>query len=276
MTEREETEKERKGSPDTEGKSPPKSFEEQNETQSQPDHPAEPTHESPKNKRERFRKWLQHWNVVFQLIVPSLFSLAVIIVIAIQALIYNKQLTQMKRATRAATKAAKASKESSDTAKKSIDFARESARLDQRAWVTTTTSQLAKPLVIGEKPLVTVSIINSGKTPALNVITGGDADISEELSDVNFNMPIIRIKSKFVLGPGVTGKTTCEGLNPVVDQTEIDDLKNGQRLRLYVRGVITYDDVFGRSHQTTFCAWINGKDLEGPTMHSCGFGNKSD
>jgi hypothetical protein len=184
-------------------------------------------------------------------------------------LVYRGQLSQMQKSTDAAKVAAR-------LARKSIKQVERNARLDQRAWVTTSSSQLAKPLAVGEKPEVTVSIINSGKTPARNVITGGDADISEKLSesDISFN-PITNIVSKFVLAPGVTAKTVCYDLRPVVNQDEIDNLKNGQGLRLYVRGTITYEAVFGRPHRTTFCVWINGKELKG-TMHSCDFGNTAD
>jgi hypothetical protein len=200
---------------------------------------------------------------------------AIAFVGAIAVIIYGFQLCEMRKSTNAATDAAKAAKDG-------ITFARDNAHLDQRAWVTISASQLVSPLVVGERPVIVVTLVNSGKTPALNVVSSGDADtvargFSE--SEINSSLGTGHPGSKFVIGPGVTAKTMCNGLRLIADETEIDDLhaaSSEKGPRLYVRGVIAYDDIFGKPHRTTFCAWINGRDLEGPTMHSCEFGNTAD
>src|SRR5438874_11208341 len=110
MAEQKHRKDERKDTTDAQGDPAPQSFKQQDKPESQTDKATQTEKESGDNKPERLRKWLQHWNVVFQLIVPSLFSLGVIIIIAIQAWIYSKQLTQMKKATKAATQAAQAAK----------------------------------------------------------------------------------------------------------------------------------------------------------------------
>lgn len=174
-----------------------------------------------------------------------------LILIFAQVIIYGSQLWQMKKSTNAATKAAKAAEES-------VKLTKESSRRDQRAWVAFTGVSGGSPAP--DAPLIIkVKAKNAGKTFArnfrmyayfLDVPQGGKPDFSEDDKPHPGG-------SVFVLSPNGEWESNTDvmaGVTPTgkVTQAQIDDWKSGRKTFL-VCAKLTYDDIFGCHHWTTFC-----------------------
>jgi hypothetical protein len=231
------------------------------------DKPKSQTHETTKsdnkpntNKRERFREFLERWKVLLQLIVPSIFSLGVLVVIGVQAWIYSDQLEQMKKATKATRRAADAAKISSDAAKQSVTLARQNARVDQRAWVAV--AGIAGIPTTGQILKISVGVRNTGKTFAKNVTMHQVAETIPKGQEPNFDWEeneamFPDLVSKFIIAP--TDVYVIDNyLRPYrkLEPSEIESINSGDTL-IFVHGKITYDDVFGCNHWTTYCYFFN-------------------
>jgi hypothetical protein len=57
-----------------------------------------------------------------------------------------------------------------------------------------------------------------------------------------------------VMYPGMTFKVTPE-LSKPLSKIDIDNLASGKRI-IYLVGIATYEDVFGRPHSTKFCMYL--------------------
>ena len=123
--------------------------------------------------------------------------------------------------------------------------------LDQRAWLGVI--QLGKfDFKPGPDFVMTFDMTNTGKTPALHVKTKTSLKSLEK--DQSFNATY--------LGPepykGSTGvmqpqmHLQLSSLPKDVSQKQYDDVQNGPGI-LYGYGDITYDDIYGKPHETTFC-----------------------
>lgn len=127
-----------------------------------------------------------------------------------------------------------------------------SFRLDERAWVGVTEVQTPTELHEGTSLNSTIFLINSGKTPAFNVVqragyrirkAGDEFDPAREVSLATpFRQGIILPNGKRLLG--------ISDLGNIGGQRAIE-LNSGE-YRLYLFGEITYDDAFQHSHRTRF------------------------
>jgi hypothetical protein len=143
-----------------------------------------------------------------------------------------------------------------------------------RAWVTVTIATLAKPVAVNEKPLVKIDVLNSGKTPALNVKVLGVVSIAaNEAGSVNFGDTSTYPTA--VIGP--TSSITVTLDRPPLGQDEIQAIESG-RNGLYAHGLVVYFDIFGRKRRTEFCFSIREKDMHNtPTvLTACEQGNTAD
>jgi hypothetical protein len=98
---------------------------------------------------------------------------------------------------------------------------------------------------------------NTGNTPARNVNVRISADILPIPIPKEFRFPIpeLEIKNAGVVGAHQT--TVLAGTVPTfVPDVEIGMIKEGRTKALCTWGLITYDDIFGESHQTKFGQWI--------------------
>jgi hypothetical protein len=134
------------------------------------------------------------------------------------------------------------------------------AELDQRAWVNVTKIKLEKPLTISEKPIVTLIITNSGKTPALNVRVGAHMYVSP---NVMRDDKIVRTGpySEIIIAPNSEHTGQVAMSDEVfaffrLPQTFASVTKGDYSV--YVDGKITYCDIFGKKHFVTFCSLVNG------------------
>ena len=209
-------------------------------------------HKSAGNGRERCRKWLKRWNTLLQLIVPSVFSAALLITIFVQIWIYERQLSEMKKSTKAAAQAAKA-------AKTGIKLARENAHLDQRAWVAAI--DIKGTPEVGKIFTVNVTASNSGKTFAKNFTMRVVVEpIKKVGNEPNFSLEdpaeAQNESSVSVLAPNgeyvANAELRKERPPHEVTQEDLDRIRSGE-VKIFVHGKMTYDDIFGCPHWTTFC-----------------------
>jgi hypothetical protein len=190
-------------------------------------------------------------------ILQIIFAALILTTAIIAACVYGCQLSEMQKATIAATKAADAAKESSDTAKRSIEFARETAHLDQRAWVSIFHGPLSEPPKVGQKFRVSVPIKNTGKTFARKVTVDGGVHIVRADAKPNFaakaagNQPVTGL----LLAPNGEYTLIVDPADPWSDDQN-KAITSGQ-YQAFVWGCITYYDVFDCVHWTIYCCTLN-------------------
>jgi hypothetical protein len=140
-------------------------------------------------------------------------------------------------------------------AKASIRATQDVMRQDQRAWLGTD-DIVSIPAVpeVDKVWDVSVSLKNTGKTPAKNVLMWNTEAVTKDLPDVNADCAeaVKRQASKTMLPPNGSYKAVLHVANgakvPNDWEKEISD--NGT---LYVHGCVIYDDVFQRAHWMTYC-----------------------
>jgi hypothetical protein len=145
-----------------------------------------------------------------------------------------------------------ANEKAAEAARDSVDLLRSSTHLDQRAWLGVT--EVATPTELNEGTLLNPSafLVNSGRTPAFNVVqragyrivkTGDIFDPAHEVSVSNiFRQGVVQPGGKRILSIHDIGK---------ISRQRADELNSGQ-YRLYLFGEITYDDAFHLPHVTRF------------------------
>ncbi|MBI4459645.1 MAG: hypothetical protein HY648_06270 [Acidobacteria bacterium] len=147
---------------------------------------------------------------------------------------------------------------------------RNSIRVDQRAWVGP--RDVIRPDLKEATPLLFgVNVLNSGNSPALKV----KAQTSRSLLPASTAFePTFRSvegpESLTVIQPGMPAQLWA----PPVEFTrqQLDAIISGEYI-FYAYGHITYEDIFGASHQTKFCMFLK-TDMTG--MSSCTIYNDAD
>jgi hypothetical protein len=132
----------------------------------------------------------------------------------------------------------------------------EASRLEQRAWVGPTEITNSE-ITIGTKPVFTVIIQNTGKTPAFkfHTILVRKPRLKEHKFTPTYDMA--------VEGPNTLGNI-LPGMRAIIKipwSTEItadslEHLKTGKVI-INVNGKINYLDAFGRPHYSTFCTELD-------------------
>jgi hypothetical protein len=156
----------------------------------------------------------------------------------------NGQLVEMKAATKAT--------------RDSVLLARDSARIDQRAWLTLDSIH-SDPVIPKKGEPLTIHVIfkNAGKTPAKHAIfhtvvlaretSRGDPDFdADEKSDRD------QVIHRALIAPGGVWEMTQTIEADKFDKSAIKDFQDDVA-RLFVFGRIIYSDIFGCEHWTTFC-----------------------
>jgi hypothetical protein len=187
----------------------------------------------------------------------------------------EKTLAEMQVQSKAAQFSAEAAKLQASTGKKALESSIETSHNDQRAWVgmTEVTPEWrdadGKPLFIkeGSHYHVGVTIVNSGRTPALRVRS-------------KMRLWPFPVNDKFVPDYGNATTTQSVGVLPpqakmtitslaslgIIGASEIASLKNGSQI-LYLYGEIEYEDIFGIQYQTRYCSTL-APTLDSFLVHS--------
>lgn len=136
---------------------------------------------------------------------------------------------------------------------------RESARIDQRAWLTMSKFALEEDPSDSETTPIKVDflMINTGKTPAIKCVVEKIPRLwrAPPTDDPWPNGPVTQKNPVFVLMPVAERNYT----EPWPLPAENISLYTKQGYRLYVQVKIWYDDVFGGHHWATTCRWHEAK-----------------
>lgn len=127
-------------------------------------------------------------------------------------------------------------------------------------------------LMATDTPILEVSFVNSGHTPAVDVVITGYIDLSSDfVSDTPTYPPnpSARVGSTRVIGAGGTAKIH----GPYYVDKQYQSALISGKLKLLIYGTVVYKDVFGTRRQTKFCALWN-KDNSG--MGGCPHHNSID
>jgi hypothetical protein len=136
---------------------------------------------------------------------------------------------------------------------------RHSFQVDQRAWVG-----LAESTNItfraGETAKITHVLTNSGRTPAIDLITHANSKLvpygtrfSDSLATYEDMDPVL-IGSRSTIMPGKNAYLVLEAKQPVTRE-HFDDVVS-KRSMLYMFGEACYRDIFGDTHYTRFCEFL--------------------
>jgi hypothetical protein len=112
----------------------------------------------------------------------------------------------------------------------------------------------------------TSSVLNTGNTPAHKFTYWATARILVFPLPDDFEFPEgeDNLKAGFVLGPHQNIIINA-AVPDFVDDNEVLEIKMGRDRRVYVWGVVFYEDAFGEPRQTKFChsiIWVNGPQGE--------------
>ena len=165
---------------------------------------------------------------------------------------------------------AEVSDESAKQAKDALDATIENFRLEQRAWVGAVHAippeykEGGKNVYVKDgQPMKTgVKIVNSGKTPALNVRTIVSMFYWKSSDEfVPTFKKVINIgdgPSTSVLQPNATAVIKARSIPEEggINKADIANIANAQQI-LYIAGKITYEDIFKRPHSTLFCMYLD-------------------
>ncbi|MGD1077826.1 MAG: hypothetical protein ABR881_05835 [Candidatus Sulfotelmatobacter sp.] len=102
------------------------------------------------------------------------------------------------------------------------------------------------------------NLTNTGNTTARNVCIRIAADILPIPIPQAFKFPLpeeIEIKDAGIIGAHQTS-VLAGTVRDFVPDEEVGEIKEGRTKALCVWGLITYEDIFGRGHQTKFGQWI--------------------
>jgi hypothetical protein len=161
----------------------------------------------------------------------------------------DRQIGELKKSADAAMKAAKAAEDS-------VRHAMATTHLEQRAWVAHTGIEGAPET--GREFEAVVTIQNTGRTFAKNLKfmivhetlpKGKLPDFSVEDAEGALE----KVESVILLAPDAkTGFPTKNDVHEPITQPQVDSFRSGEQT-LFVHGKMTYDDIFGCPHWTTFC-----------------------
>jgi hypothetical protein len=187
-----------------------------------------------------------------------------------------EQTKSLAGSAKTAADAAKTSANNSDRiargSEAAVKTAQASMRLDQRAWIGIKGVRDLH-LEIGHAPSLTVVFINTGKTPAIKATISSYIEYVPPHERAAENVPgSVDEASNTTISPGeeqwsVLNKSQLVLTSAIADAIA---LRTGN---LYVRSVITYDDIFARHHSTHYCG-VASRDLS--SIGSCADGNYSD
>jgi hypothetical protein len=143
---------------------------------------------------------------------------------------------------------------SASAATESVAALRERTAQQMRAYLSVVVGtgiyqDKAKNLKFQAQPLV----VNAGHTPAHKVSFKAKTEVLPVPLPDAFTFPL----PVSVTGGAVVGPQQSFTLSPMVDdfsdEAEVEKIKRAEGKALFAWGIITYEDVFGQSHQTRFC-----------------------
>jgi len=142
--------------------------------------------------------------------------------------------------------------ESAKQSKAALDYTIEKSRLDQRAWLTISQAVIQVPIVAGRTSDITLTLKNSGKSPALKMRFRQAAKLVSQLpTGLMPKVPLSKpVESVSVIGPDGTSVNHFTLAPLPAWQVSLLDSGKG---RIVTFGTVIYFDIFNIEHDTTFC-----------------------
>jgi hypothetical protein len=208
------------------------------------------------------------FSIIISFLLILVISFLMFCAICVQAGIYFLQLTQMKKSTEAATRAANA-------AEASVREVRRTARHDQRAWIAVVDIQGIPE--VGTMFSVNLVAQNSGKTFAKNLTMRAVIEIAKKGEEPDFSLEdsaaARKDSSVSLLAPNADYVMDIELRKQTppheIAQSDLDGIRSGN-LTIFVHGRMTYDDIFGCAHWTSFCTRLK------PDLKYASYGKHND
>jgi hypothetical protein len=144
-----------------------------------------------------------------------------------------------------------------------VDVAKDTAQKELRAYVYAVPTRLFH---LGASPTQGyLGIKNGGKTFARNVKRWAGINVlGPKISDAFDDLgKLVPEPGAMTLGPDSHTDATIICNFRVLTPDEVDQIKSGEK-RIYVFGKITYEDMFGLPHETTFCFVYYGSETASP------------
>jgi hypothetical protein len=200
----------------------------------------------------------------------GLYALATVIQICLMERNSEIATKQTERMIEEAGRISAAIQDTIRQSKAALDASIESSRTDQRAWVgaccvigpPVDESGKRRPFMKAGEPItaIGVQIKNTGRSPALYVQSRVESSALSK--NTSFKAEYQHTKgmtpSPVVIQPGVEVFVNLAN-NTVPNEDSIKALSTGAFV-YYIYGIINYEDVFRRAHQTTFCFFMR-RDL---------------
>jgi hypothetical protein len=131
-----------------------------------------------------------------------------------------------------------------------IKATQEQMRLDQRPWAYVFSYSLSEEPEAGKPITVKIGVLNSGKTPAVNLgVMTHPSCWDRETPEPDWTT-VANDLSHAMVPPQATGFSVTT--SPLTLANCLDAYNSGQAA-IYVRAKIVYDDTFGQPHWTTVC-----------------------
>ena len=122
-------------------------------------------------------------------------------------------------------------------------------QMGQRAWVLIDTLQFRSPLIANNFAFIDMTTANVGQSPALKKSQTGGVSTTGEVCHL-VSVPVDKVSSHTM---GLGQKSAVALMTVRLDSRCVDAL-NHELAQLFVKGTITYTDVFKRPHFTNYCA----------------------
>jgi hypothetical protein len=152
---------------------------------------------------------------------------------------------------------------------------KQSFRDEQRAWIGVQGTSDIKGFTNKEPWKVTVVFFNSGRTPAHDVQSSGmyitspvplSGPSSQQIALLTFRpaqsiAPQGYYRESFGIEPGAEAATSSQITGQQALISQYTQIKNKQ-LFLYYYGILKYEDIFGKPHETQFCIYLSNPDTK--------------
>lgn len=150
-------------------------------------------------------------------------------------------------------------------AEQGAQTAAQTMKVSQRAYVGVTKVTLNRPVRHFNEATIWIFIENKGLTPARNITIRSYRGYSNITVDEFSYDPLPDLPSQAVLLPGSKAEATMQTAS-FPEAFRESYFKQGHRL--YIWGIIEYDDVFGDHHRTLFCYFNLSPDNTALHLHS--------
>jgi len=146
-------------------------------------------------------------------------------------------------------------REQAKNMKETVNVMSDQFQLDQRAWIGI--YEMSGQFKIGEISTIDIMFINSGKTPAKQVVCKAKGRIIPLGVEPDYTKEIL-IESKGILAPQQVSGIKITDARPVTEE-HFGAVKSGKE-RLYIYGTVYYSDTFNKNHWVSFCYYL-GHDM---------------